>query len=536
MRWPAGAPSTPPVVRRGDLAVDRARRRVSRAGQPISFTRKELAILEELLAADGAVVSAEELLERVWDEHADPFSRTVTVTIGRLRNKLGPPGIHRDRGRIRLPHSVTVPTAAGGEATARRWRVPRGVRVRLTVIYTSLFLLGGIILLALTFLLVSNSLGASGGARSTASDRKILAQCKAKANRPHRSGKESGVSVRDLSIQCQKAFAAGSAAGKNAQRDHTMHELELWSLVGLAALTVAASGLGWVMASRALRPVREITDAARRASERHLGERINLVGPDDELKELADTFDEMLDRLDIAFATQRQFVANASHELRTPLTAMRTAIDVVLAKPNRTLQQLEATVERVNHSTERAEHIIEALLTMVVSNQGVEVVEPVDLATAAEDALDAVQAQVLRSGLRLESDLESAPVEGNRVLLEQMVANLVQNAVIHNVPHGRVCMRSWSDGGAASFEVANSGPRVSPEELPGLFEPFRRAASRTGSSGVGLGLSIVRSVGDAHGAVIEAHPERDGGLIVTVTMPSRAARQSEPTHSPVHPS
>jgi signal transduction histidine kinase len=415
---------------------------------------------------------------------------------------------------------VTGPAESGDATTRRRWRRPGGIRVRLTLIYTSVFLVGGVILLGLTFILVSNSLGSSGGTTATSPpSRALLAECKAKANGPHRGGKENKVSGKDLSVQCQKAFEAGSVAGKNAQRNHTMHELELWSLVGLAALTLGAAGLGWAMAGRALRPVREITDAARRASERHLGERINLSGPEDELKELADTFDDMLDRLDSAFATQRRFVANASHELRTPLTTMRTAIDVVLAKPDRTTQLLDATLERVRRSTGRAEHIIDALLTMAVSNQGVESVEPVDLATAAEDALDEVRDQVQQSGLRLETALDEARVDGSQVLLERMVANLVENAVTHNVPQGWVRVRTWSEDDSAILAVANSGPRVSADELPGLFEPFRRAASRTGSSGVGLGLSIVRAVGDAHGAAIEACAERDGGLLVTVTIP-----------------
>jgi signal transduction histidine kinase len=267
--------------------------------------------------------------------------------------------------------------------------------------------------------------------------------------------------------------------------------------------------------------VHDITAAAQRASERHLGERLNLRGPEDELKELADTFDAMLNRLDLAFAAQRQFVANASHELRTPLTSMRTAIDVVLAKPARTPEQLEAMAEKVRRSIDRAERIIDALLTLAVSNQGLERTEPVDLSTAAEDALDGVAETARDADIAIEAELAPAKVEGSRVLLERMVGNLVENAVVHNVQGGWVRLRAGTDDGHAFFEVANSGPVVAPNQVSDLFEPFRRADERTGSGGVGLGLSIVRSVGNAHGAALDARAATEGGLVVTVTMPVR---------------
>jgi signal transduction histidine kinase len=325
-------------------------------------------------------------------------------------------------------------------------------------------------------------------------------------------------------LACQKAFFEGALAEQADQRDHTMSELLKWSIVGLIGLTVASAGLGWMMAGRFLRPVHDITEAARRASERHLGERINLRGPEDELKELADTFDAMLERLDQAFAAQRQFVANASHELRTPLTSMRTAIDVVLAKPTRTPEQLEATAEKVRRSIDQSEHIVDALLTLAVSNQGTGEVESLDLSTAAEDALDAVDDEARAAGLRVDTELSTAEVTGSRVLIERLVSNLVENAVVHNVPDGWVRVRAGANNGHAYLEVANSGPVVNEEDVPHLFEPFRRANVRVGSSGVGLGLSIVRAVGDVHGAQIETHASPGGGLVVTVTMPSRSAR------------
>jgi signal transduction histidine kinase len=398
--------------------------------------------------------------------------------------------------------------------------------VRLTLLYTVLFVAGGAALLALSYGLASSSLSTdtNGLTAKSAPSQAYIARCKAEETKQRpigRAAKANAKGAASATLACEKAFLEGAQVEQAAQRAHTLHVLLAWSLVGLVGLTVVAAALGWIVAGRALRPVREITAAARRASERHLGERVNLRGPEDELKELADTFDEMLERLDAAFATQRQFVANASHELRTPLTSMRTAIDVVLAKPNHTTEQLEATAEKVRRSVDRAERVVDALLTLAVSNEGAGEVEPLDLATAAEDALDAVGDKVRAAGLRVDTELTTAEVTGSRALLERLVANLVENAVVHNVPDGWVRVRAGTNNGHAYLEVANSGPVVKKEELPHLFEPFRRADARTGSSGVGLGLSIVQSVGDAHGAQVVSHASAGGGLVVTVTMTSR---------------
>jgi signal transduction histidine kinase len=426
--------------------------------------------------------------------------------------------------------SVAVRT---GRATnfLRRLR-PKRVRTRLTLLYTSLFLAGGLVLLSLTFALVSNSLrSVPKNPAQPHPSAALLKECKDEATAgitgktaPPVTGKSASPPAKQpssINARCKAAFLAGAAQGTTSQRDHTMHELEVYSLLGLALLTLASAGLGWLVAGRVLRPVHDITEAAQRASDHHLGERLNLQGPEDELKELADTFDAMLDRLDLAFAAQRHFVANASHELRTPLTSMRTAIDVVLAKPARTPEQLETMAEKVGRSIDRADRIIDALLTLAVSNQGLELVEPLDLATAAEDALDGVADTAESAGIAIETELAPARVEGSRVLLERMVGNLVENAVVHNVPGGWVRLRAGTDDGHAFFEVSNSGPVVAPDQVPLLFEPFRRAESRTGSGGVGLGLSIVQSVGNAHGAALDARAAAEGGLVVTVTLPAR---------------
>jgi signal transduction histidine kinase len=412
---------------------------------------------------------------------------------------------------------------AGARVPAlRRW-LPRGVRLRLTLLYTLLFLAGGAALLGISYGLVSNSLnsGTNGVSVRAVPSEAFIAQCKAQQQGQHPAGAPGKATEKSVNLACEKAFQEGAIAEQQAQRAHTMHELLAWSLVGLAGLSIVSAGLGWWMAGRVLRPVHDITEAAQRASERHLGERINMGGPEDELKELADTFDAMLERLDLAFAVQRQFVANASHELRTPLTSMRTAIDVVLAKPDPSTEQMTATVEKVRRSIDRAEHIIDALLTLAVSNQGTGEVEALDLATAAEDALDAMGDAARTAGVHVDTELANAEVMGSRVLLERLVGNLMENAIVHNVPDGWIRVRSGATNGHAYLEVANSGPIVHEEELPHLFEPFRRADGRVGSSGVGLGLSIVRSVSEAHGAQLKTVASAGGGLIVTVTMPSR---------------
>ena len=228
----------------------------------------------------------------------------------------------------------------------------------------------------------------------------------------------------------------------------------------------------------------------------------------------------MLERLDAAFISQKRFVANAAHELRTPLTAMRTAIEVTLSKPVRTPEQLEAMALRVTRSIEHAEKTIEALLTLASSEGGPTAREPVDLATAAEDALDAVQTEIAQRRLNVDAKLEPAPTIGDRVLLERMVANLVDNAVRHNGNDGWVGIRTAARNGSSVVEIANTGPEVTAEQVPNLFEPFVRAAERLDpTAGVGLGLSIANAIAHAHDATITACPRAGGGLELSITLP-----------------
>lgn len=307
--------------------------------------------------------------------------------------------------------------------------------------------------------------------------------------------------------------------GEDTQRAGDIHELIIWSLAGMGIATIVAGLLGWAIAARILLPLRTVTAAARRASTERLDERINLDGPDDELKELANTFDDMLTRLDLAFASQKRFVANASHELRTPLTSMRTLIDVAMAKPSRTTEQLEVLVGRVREALDQSEALIDGLLTLARSDRGLTSRELVDLEAAAQDAIDQVSTEARESSVAIDAELSPSPTIGDRVLVERLVANLLDNAVRYNVAGGTVKVVTGTDNITSCITVTNTGPMVPPAAVASLLEPFRRMkGADSDTRGVGLGLSIVASVVTAHGGklVLEALP--DGGLSISVAL------------------
>jgi signal transduction histidine kinase len=395
----------------------------------------------------------------------------------------------------------------------------RTIRLRLTLIYSGLFLLAAAMLLAFTYVFVVRGLSTSAAKSPTiATEAKLRGEC-GKVMSEYKKGLLPAAD-KGLFSKCQQGFTQGVKVGAASQRDVAIHQLLLYSLVGLGVMGVVSGVVGWLVAGRALRPVHAITGAARRASEENLGERLALTGPDDELKELADTYDAMLARLDAAFASQRRFVANASHELRTPLTVMRTAIDVTLAKPDRTPAQLEDMAAEVAAAVDRAEALIEALLTLARSDRGPGAREQADLAVLAEDAVDAAGPAIRAGSLRVETALTTAPTHGDLVLLDRMVANLVDNAVRHNQPGGWIQVATGVRGDAAYLAVTNGGPKIQPDLAPLLFEPFRRLCDPVaGPAGAGLGLSIVRSVAVAHHGDVIARARPAGGLDVSVLLP-----------------
>ncbi|WP_328790011.1 MULTISPECIES: sensor histidine kinase [unclassified Streptomyces] len=295
------------------------------------------------------------------------------------------------------------------------------------------------------------------------------------------------------------------------------------SLLALAVFAVLSIWLAWWMAGRVLRPVGVITETARRLSGENLDERIALDAPPGELKELADTFDAMLGRMEQLVSAQRRFAANAAHELRTPLAVQRAAAEIGLAG-DPSPQKVARIRAKLIGVADSSEHLIESLLLIAVSEQGLESTGPVDLAALAGVELAACP----QEGLNVVRTLAPLTVPGDRTLLGHLLRNLVTNAVRHNRAGGRITVSTSADG---ELTVSNTGPVIGPADVPGLLEPFRRRAERlhTAGEGAGLGLSIVASIARAHGAELaaEANPAPEGGLTVRVRFPlSGEARTS----------
>jgi signal transduction histidine kinase len=356
---------------------------------------------------------------------------------------------------------------------------------------------------------------------------------------PVEQDQSSGGLPRSLAVLCQSAgLGAGpdkdvlakcnaylQLQGAQAQRDVTLSHLLQYSLVTVAVVIAVAAILGWFAAGRALRPVHRITAAARAASERDLSARVALSGPRDELRELAETFDEMLGRLQAVFEGQQRFIANASHELRTPLAVMRATVDVVLGNPDSTPGDLRGMAVDVRAAVDRAEQLIGALLILARSERGLTVHEDVDLATVAEDVLDATDP----GDRRVHATLEPAVISGDPVLTERLVANLVDNAVRYNVAGGDVWISTGTLADGPALTVANTGPVVSPADADRMFQPFQRLGDRTSQDGFGLGLAIVASIAAIHVGTVTAQPRSEGGLSVTVTIPPAGAGPQSPS-------
>jgi signal transduction histidine kinase len=397
-------------------------------------------------------------------------------------------------------------------------RPPRPtIRLKLTLWYGGMFLLAGALLLTLTYVLVRQ-----GFEPAPQKVRQIVAQ---KLNIPLNQLEPGSQGHFQFS---QPGFGppGGLTMGRliheiqAEQMQQQLNDLTTWSGVALAIMAVVSLGLGWVVAGRLLRPVHELTSLARRLSESTLHERIRLQRPPDELKELADTFDAMLERLDRAFAGQRQFVANASHELRTPLTIIRTELDVALADPDLPRKELEAAAAAMRDALARSEEVIDGLLVLARSDALTET-EAVDLAELARESLERHAAEADAAGLGAELALEPSLVDGDRRLLGRMVDNLVENAILHNEQGGWLRVETAEDGEEATLVLSNGGPAVSDADALRLFERFFRAdASRSRrTGGTGLGLSIVLAVVEAHGGSVAAAPLPAGGLEVRVSLP-----------------
>lgn len=384
------------------------------------------------------------------------------------------------------------------------------IRIRLTLLYGGMFLIAGIMLLSIIYLLAAQALNTGNQPLF-----KIV----------------GGNEIKITSTMCPAVdggnkllvdeFNDAISHCIDQQRQAALDNLLSRSLLALLGLAIIAFAFGYAMAGRVLSPLGRITRTARAVAGSDLSRRIELDGPDDELKELADTFDDMLERLQRAFTAQQRFVGNASHELRTPLAINRTLLEVHLSDPGAPteLQQLGKTLLATN---ERSEQLVEGLLLLARSDNQIVERKPVDLAEVASQAIDQVHAEAEAKGVEIRGERAAAVVQGNGVLLERIALNLVQNAVRYNVPDGGwVEVTTQVQHGQAVLVVSNTGPVVPAYEIDNLFEPFRRLRTeRTGSDkGVGLGLSIARSVARAHGGHIVAAPREGGGLVMHVTLP-----------------
>ncbi len=328
--------------------------------------------------------------------------------------------------------------------------------------------------------------------------------------------------IREITAADQATLAKlkRQATGQlDRQRSAQLDALLTKSGFALGIMALISVGLGWLMAGRALRPVRTMSARARGITERNLHERLALEGPNDELKELGDTVDGLLGRLERAFESQRRFVANASHELRTPITLSRTLVEVALADPEPSVPSLRDACSRVLAAGEQQERLIAALLTLARSQRGLDRRDELDLGDIAGAAL----LELPPSSLELESELGDAPVAGDPALVERLTANLIDNAVQYNRPGGWV--KTWTGmlDGRPALRVTNTGPPIPAELLDTLVEPFRRldGERRNGSRGLGLGLSIVEAIATAHGAELQTAARAAGGLEVLVKFPAR---------------
>jgi signal transduction histidine kinase len=396
-------------------------------------------------------------------------------------------------------------------------------RLRLTLTYTALFVLAGGMLLGFNYLLMEQRLDdrISGHLRE-----RIEARLGGPLPTPEHgeSSPSERAQLHPILEEAAREFRADA-----------LRQLLIQSGVALAAMAAISAGLGWLMAGRVLRPLQEITATARRMSESHLHQRIALQGPQDELKELADTFDDMLARLDTSFESQKQFVANASHELRTPLSIIRAELDVTLSNPDVSQAELQEMAEVVRGAVARSERLIESLLFLARSESGLPERRSIDLAAVARDVIGDFALAAEGKGVVLREDLSPAVVAGDPPLLQRLAGNLVENALAYNHQGGWIEISTRQTQRGAELRVTNSGPVVPAESIDSLFQPFRRLEpDRTASSSsVGLGLSIVRAIARAHGGEVTAQPGTSGGLEVVVRLPTIKAPKGKAIQAPI---
>jgi signal transduction histidine kinase len=398
----------------------------------------------------------------------------------------------------------------------RAW-LPRGtVRLRLTLLYSGLFLICGAALLAITYLLVRHS---TGTVVRTPSGVSVSAPAGAQEVPKISRASPPQALIRQLE------------AARAHQHANELHQLLVQSGIALAIMTTVSIALGWLVAGRVLRPLRTMTETARAISAQNLGERLAVPGPRDELKALGDTIDDLLARLDAAFEAQRRFVANASHELRTPLTMIRTSVDVATRKPGMVAPQVIALGDKVRKGLDQADRLLESFLMLARAERGaLQEQGKVPLAPLVAAAIDTHRGAIAEKAATVRETLEPVEVTGSEALLGRLIENLIDNAIRHNEPGGWMRVATSLQGGEVELLVESGGPRLDERQVRELAQPFRRLASdRTGSdNGVGLGLSIVAAIVAAHDGSLELHARPEGGLRVTIGLPNGADLRADP--------
>jgi two-component system, OmpR family, sensor histidine kinase VanS len=375
---------------------------------------------------------------------------------------------------------------------------PRTVRLRLTLLYSGLFLVSGVALLAATYVIFRNSTGVD-----------LIVP----------PGSRHGVTSPDALRTVRQMYE-----GAVARTTRNLHQGLFQAGIALAIMTVVSIALGWLVAGRVLRPLRTMTATTRQISERNLHERLALAGPRDELKDLADTVDGLLARLEAHVAEQQRFAANASHELRTPLAITQTLLDVARNDQSRGNDEL---VERLHFVNTRAIDLTEALLLLSRADQRSFAPEHVDLALIAEEASETLLPLAEERGVTIETSGDTTPTIGSPALLQQLATNLVHNAIVHNLPeHGTVWVTTSAHPDTVELTVENTGEILTPQLVSTLAEPFQRGSKRIRSdhAGVGLGLAIVKRITQAHDGTLTLAPRPAGGLCATVQLPPALGR------------
>ncbi|MEV2250522.1 ATP-binding protein [Streptomyces sp. NPDC050147] len=404
-----------------------------------------------------------------------------------------------------FPLTATYLTRARAAALLR----PRRVRMRLTLLYGGLFVLSGAVLLTITYLLVAGSTGGPVLVKGVEES--------AESGGPPRRSRFVGDGQPAPTSQLTKGLEQQAAR----THEEMMNRLLLESAIALAITAVIAIWLGWVVAGRVLRPLRSMTTAIQQITARNVHERLGVDGPRDELKDLADTVDGLLGRLETALDSHKRFVANAAHELRTPLTLEHALLEESLIDGDPTVESFRGNFERLLAISKQQGRLLESLLFLATSERGLEEPEPLELAHLADEIVRTFRPAAERRGLRLVADVGPAALHGDPALVERLLANLLDNAIDYNCPDGQVEITIGTRSGRAFVRVANTGPQVPADQVDRLFNPFQRMRRNADDGHHGLGLSIVRSIATAHDAELTAQDRPDGGLVVQVAFPAQ---------------